>query len=275
MEIEGQICNVYVLVRPGAVEFLQALAPHYELVIYTASLSKYADPLMDIMDRERLVAYRLFREHCTFFNGVFVKDLSLIGRDLKEVIIVDNSPNSYALQPENALPILSWYDDPDDRRLAEMIPLLERLASVDDVRKFIPRFVKNNEVDYVAAKRVFTRASPKAPSEKRPVEPEAPPRASHDAIPDEAGGARKVHSLELRKPLINSWTSAAERPPPSRDPSAHVSLNVSANYGSKRPSTDKRDLREPHRTPGGQLSLSAVPASNEGRAPQGMVFSLH
>ena len=266
---------MYVLVRPGSVEFLQALAPHYELVIYTASLSKYADPLMDIMDRERLVAYRLFREHCTFFNGVFVKDLSLIGRDLKEVIIVDNSPNSYALQPENALPILSWYDDPDDRRLAEMIPLLERLAGVDDVRKFIPRFVKNNEVDYVAAKRVFTRASPKAPSEKRPVEPEAPPRASHDAIPDEAGGARKVHSLELRKPLINSWTSAAERPPPSRDPSAHVSLNVSANYGSKRPSTDKRDLREPNRAPGGQLSLSAVPASNEGRAPQGMVFSLH
>ena len=159
VEIEGQICNVFVLVRPGAVDFLKRLEPFYELVIYTASLSKYADPLMDIMDKERVVSYRLFREHCTFFNGVFVKDLSLMGRDLKEIIIIDNSPNSYALQPENAFPILSWYDDPADRCLDQMIPLLENISTVDDVRKYIPLFVKNNEIDYAAAHRVLSQGA--------------------------------------------------------------------------------------------------------------------
>ena len=50
VEIEGKICYVYVLVRPGAISFLEELAEYYELVIYTASLSKYAEPLMKILD---------------------------------------------------------------------------------------------------------------------------------------------------------------------------------------------------------------------------------
>jgi len=55
----------------------------YELVIYTASLSKYADPLLDWLDPKRLCHYRLFREHCTFFQGIFVKDLSRTNRPLE------------------------------------------------------------------------------------------------------------------------------------------------------------------------------------------------
>lgn len=51
VDIDGRICNVYVLVRPGCVRFLNEMAKYYEVVIFTASLSKYADPLMDILDR--------------------------------------------------------------------------------------------------------------------------------------------------------------------------------------------------------------------------------
>jgi len=50
VEIEGNVCNVFVLIRPGTEFFLQRLSKCYELVIYTASLSKYADPLIDILD---------------------------------------------------------------------------------------------------------------------------------------------------------------------------------------------------------------------------------
>ena len=42
------------LVRPNAVQFLKELADYYELVIFTASLAKYANPLMDILDPERV-----------------------------------------------------------------------------------------------------------------------------------------------------------------------------------------------------------------------------
>lgn len=54
VDIEGRICHVYVLVRPGCLKFLTEMAKYYELVIFTASLSKYADPLMDILDTNKL-----------------------------------------------------------------------------------------------------------------------------------------------------------------------------------------------------------------------------
>ena len=73
------------------------MAKVYEVVIYTASLSKYADPLMDMMDPHGYTTARLFREHCTFVNGVFVKDMAQIGRPMKDAIIIDNSPTSYML----------------------------------------------------------------------------------------------------------------------------------------------------------------------------------
>jgi RNA polymerase II subunit A small phosphatase-like protein len=71
------------------------MQPYYEVVIYTASLSKYADPLMDILDEERSCSARLFREHCTYYQNMYVKDLSEIGRDLRDVLIIDNSPSAY------------------------------------------------------------------------------------------------------------------------------------------------------------------------------------
>jgi RNA polymerase II subunit A small phosphatase-like protein len=105
---------------------------------------------MDMMDPQGFCTDRLFREHCTYMNNVFVKDLSLVGRPLKDSIIIDNSPTSYMLQPECALPILSWYDDPRDNALLDLIPLLIQLSMVEDVREAIPRFVRNhnNTVDF-------------------------------------------------------------------------------------------------------------------------------
>lgn len=96
VDIEGRVCNVYVNVRPGCAKFLNEMAKYYEVIIFTASLSKYADPLMDILDEQMVAPQRLFREHCTFHNGIFVKDMSKLGRSMKDIIILDNSPSSYS-----------------------------------------------------------------------------------------------------------------------------------------------------------------------------------
>jgi carboxy-terminal domain RNA polymerase II polypeptide A small phosphatase len=112
VEIEGNICNIFILVRPGVSSFLKRMHKHFELVIFTASLSKYADPLVDIIDPEKFCSYKLFREHCTWLSNAYVKDMTRLGRKMTDVIIVDNSPVAYMLQPENAMPIVSWYDDP-------------------------------------------------------------------------------------------------------------------------------------------------------------------
>ena len=148
IEIENELHDIHVLIRPGVKEFLEKMSKKYEIVIFTASISKYAGPLLDILDKDKFCSFRLFREHCTFLNSSFVKDLKKLGRDLKDIIIVDNSPMAYLLNSDNGLPILTWFDDKDDRELIKIIPVLDFLSSVPDVREYIKKIVINNEISY-------------------------------------------------------------------------------------------------------------------------------
>jgi len=133
VEIDDQVHQVYVAKRPGVDQFLKRMAPLFEIVVFTASLAKYADPVLDLLDPDRLVRHRLFREACVNHKGNYVKDLSKLGRKLQHIIIIDNSPASYMFHPNNAVPIDSWFDDMNDTELLELIPFLEDLAKVDDV----------------------------------------------------------------------------------------------------------------------------------------------
>ena len=135
VEIEGQYHNVYVIKRPGVDQFMKRVGELYEVVVFTASVSKYGDPLLDQLDIHGVVHHRLFRESCYNHQGNYVKDLSQVGRDLRETIIIDNSPTSYIFHPQHAVPISSWFSDAHDNELLDLIPVLEDLAGpqVSDV----------------------------------------------------------------------------------------------------------------------------------------------
>lgn len=138
VEIENVVHNVYVLVRPYAVEFLDEMAKHYEIVLFTASLAKYADPLLDLLDRNHTIDYRLFRDSCVQIGYSYVKDLSRLGRKMSEVMIIDNSPQSYRFQPCNAIPCTSWFDDPNDTELLDLIPVMKTtLKTIPDCRDIL------------------------------------------------------------------------------------------------------------------------------------------
>ncbi|KAF3762244.1 hypothetical protein M406DRAFT_63216 [Cryphonectria parasitica EP155] len=135
VEIEGNYHNVYVIKRPGVDQFMKRVGELYEVVVFTASVSKYGDPLLDQLDIHGVVHHRLFRESCHNHGGNYVKDLSKVGRDLKDTIIIDNSPTSYIFHPQHAVPISSWFSDAHDNELLDLIPVLEDLAgaNVQDV----------------------------------------------------------------------------------------------------------------------------------------------
>merc|ERR1711957_42250 len=134
VQIEDVVHFVYVAKRPGVDEFLIEMAKHYEIVIYTASLNKYADPLLDLLDPQKTIRYRLFRESCAFYEGNYVKDLSVLDRDLSSTIIIDNSTNSYLFHPENAIDCSSFIDDPRDRELDQIGSFLTGIKNAKDVR---------------------------------------------------------------------------------------------------------------------------------------------
>ncbi|KAL1076592.1 hypothetical protein V6Z11_D10G041500 [Gossypium hirsutum] len=132
--------TVYVKQRPHLHKFLEKVAEMFEVVIFTASQSIYAEQLLDILDPDRkLISRRVYRESCIFSDGSYTKDLTVLGVDLAKVAIIDNSPQVYRLQVNNGIPIKSWFDDPSDCALISLLPFLETLVDIDDVRPVIAK----------------------------------------------------------------------------------------------------------------------------------------
>ena len=90
-----------------------------------------------------------------------MKDLTRLGRRIEDIIIIDNSPNSYLFQPQNAFPCVSWYDNADDNELALFIPIMEKLARYKgDVRRILRKItpkLMGNKVDTYRANKTLDR----------------------------------------------------------------------------------------------------------------------
>ena len=129
------------LLRPYVKLFLQELRNYYEIVIFTTGTKEYCDRIIDIIDlNENLVNYRLYKHHISLNNtNTIVKDLSLLGRDLKKVIIIDNLEENFRLQKDNGLNIKTWKGDINDTELKYLMEILKKIVinKVNDVRKII------------------------------------------------------------------------------------------------------------------------------------------
>ena len=145
VELEGPngLCRAYVCYRPGLQAFLAAGAELFEFVLFTASDRTYASQVMNKLDPARtLVKHRLYREHCVPVRGMFVKDLNVLGRDMAQTVIVDNSLIAFAMNLANGIPILGWFNDPHDRELYGLFEFLQRLQQVPDVRPCLQAIYK-------------------------------------------------------------------------------------------------------------------------------------
>ena len=121
--------EAYVKVRLGTENFIRQLSKYCEIAIFTASTKYYADKVIDGLDCKEQIDFRLYRQHTTVINGINVKDLSKLGRDLNKIIIIDNIEENYQFQKNNGLNICDFEGDENDNELNYLLEDLLKLVS--------------------------------------------------------------------------------------------------------------------------------------------------
>lgn len=126
--------------RPGVEKFLKDLSENFETVVFTAALPVYAKPVVETIDKGSYVKHSLFRDATVTYKGQsFVKDLSILGRDMSRVVLIDNNPLAMLASPDNAMPIMSWYDDPNDKELEKALSILNQMKDLKDIRPYLKK----------------------------------------------------------------------------------------------------------------------------------------
>ena len=131
--------RAFVQVRPYADYFLTEMGKYFEIVIFTAAAEDYADIVLNELDKNNVINFKLYRKHTEQINGIFIKDLSKLGRDINKVIIIDNNKDNFSLQPENGLHICSFVGDQNDDELYSLSEDLMKIVNSkkDDIRPII------------------------------------------------------------------------------------------------------------------------------------------
>ncbi|XP_071342133.1 CTD small phosphatase-like protein 3 isoform X1 [Trachinotus anak] len=132
--------KVHMVLRPHVREFLQSMAKIYELFVYTCAKKDYAEKILDILDPQRkLFRHRLYQDDCACVLGHYIKDLSLLGRDLTKTVVLDNAPHTYPYHLMNTIPIKSWSGESEDRELQKLTPYMEKLSAAEDFREVLKK----------------------------------------------------------------------------------------------------------------------------------------
>merc|ERR1712129_489517 len=132
--IDRHPVRFFVHKRPHVDFFLAVVSQWFELVVFTASMEIYGTAVADKLDCNLgMLNRRYYRQHCTQDFGSYTKDLSAICADLSSIFILDNSPGAYRAYPDNAIPIKSWFNDPSDTALLNLLPVLDALRCKADI----------------------------------------------------------------------------------------------------------------------------------------------
>ena len=137
----------YVQVRPFAEYFISEMGKYFELVIFTSAEEEYANIVLEEIDKNKVITHKLYRRHVEYNDGLCLKDLDKIGRDIKRVCIIDNDKNNFKLHVDNGIEIkefLGEQDDQDDNELDLLGDLLMSIieSNADDIRPII-KDIKN------------------------------------------------------------------------------------------------------------------------------------
>ena len=128
--------------RPWLNEFLSEIKPYYEIIAFSNGDKKYTELILNAIDKNKIFFdNKLCRNNCIIMNNDFVKDISILKKDINKIIIVDNLIQNYRLHLENGINIKSFYGEINDKILLELKKILIKIAKLGgDTRTGIKYF---------------------------------------------------------------------------------------------------------------------------------------
>lgn len=132
----------FIKVRPHLGEFLDDVSKFYDLSIYTASESSYADGIIDFIDPKKLIGRRFYRNNCFRFYNWRVKDLSLVNADLRRVILLDDQCSVPEHQWRHHLPIPKYEGEDTDMSLLAVKNFLLSIVNYPDFTPCIRSYIE-------------------------------------------------------------------------------------------------------------------------------------
>ncbi|XP_030753724.1 mitochondrial import inner membrane translocase subunit TIM50-C-like [Sitophilus oryzae] len=164
--------------RPLIEQFLESVKDHYEIIIFTQEPGMIAFPLVEAIDPQNVIAFKLARDSTKFTGGRYVKTLCNLNRNLSKVICVDSNKDNFLFDNENLFCMQPWGGDDKDTSLLDLVGFLKAIADndVDDVREVLRVYRKYE--DPIAAfrenqRKMIDKLEKEAEVERRQKEKEA------------------------------------------------------------------------------------------------------
>ncbi|XP_062142208.1 mitochondrial import inner membrane translocase subunit TIM50-A [Drosophila sulfurigaster albostrigata] len=125
--------------RPGVDHFLKQCSKDFEIVVYTSEQGMTAFPILDALDPNGYIRYRLVRGATQVIDGQHIKNLNRLNRNLRRLIVVDWDRRAVPLHPDNIFAISRWMGNDDDVQLFDLAAFLSLIAEhqMDDVREVL------------------------------------------------------------------------------------------------------------------------------------------
>ena len=124
--------------RNGLFSFLSIIKTYYELISFSCEPLDITDTILtEIESDKKYFDYNLKREHSILYENNLVKDISLIGRDISKIIIIDDEENCFKLNKQNGIKIAPFdINNKNDNILFELKKILLSIykKKYDDLR---------------------------------------------------------------------------------------------------------------------------------------------
>ena len=132
-----------IILRNGLFSFLSTIKPFFELILFSIDSRDFSEPIINMIENDKkYFDYKFYKDHCVLYKNNLIKDVTLIGRDLSKIIIVDNNETCFELNKENGIKISSFYGDNNDNKLFELKNILKEIyfKNYNDVRLALKEF---------------------------------------------------------------------------------------------------------------------------------------